>query len=222
MARRGGARDYAVTGLNRFGAALARRLEENDLRVLAIDRSIQRVQEIADEVTQAVALDPTDEDALAEVGISDFHTVIVAMGQNFESTVLTAATLVGLGVERVICEAETETQRDVLLKIGAARVIQPDQSAAVHLADELSATSVVDFLDLDQEHRIAVVTLSTAHAGKTLGDSGLEDAHGIRVVAIKHDGGWIAGPGPETALAAGDHLLALGDAEAIRKYRGAG
>lgn len=130
--------DFAVIGLHSFGSRVARKLQQTGKPVLGIDPEIHRVQDIVDDIAQAVALDPSDEDALAQVDIGSFDTVIVALAHDFELMVLTVATLKELGIQRVICEAETDRQSSILLKIGADRVVQPDDIASNELAKQLA------------------------------------------------------------------------------------
>lgn len=71
-----------------------------------------RVQLIADDITLAVALDVTNEDALQEVDIASFGTVIIGMADDFEASALPiAAHLKSLGIARVICLAESRRHR---------------------------------------------------------------------------------------------------------------
>lgn len=130
--------EFAVIGLHSFGSSVARRLQEAGKAVLGIDPELARVEAIVDDISQAVALDPTNEDALAKVDIASFDTVIVAMAHDFELTVLTVATLKDLNIRQIICEVESKRQREILLKIGASQVVHPDLIAANQLAQELT------------------------------------------------------------------------------------
>src|SRR5215211_619584 len=119
--------EYAVVGLGGFGANLARRLEAMGHMVLGLDSDLARVQAISDDITSSVALDVTNEDALQEVDIASFDTVVVAMARSFEASALVTAYLKALGTRRVICVAETRRHRDILLRIGADQVIVSDE-----------------------------------------------------------------------------------------------
>lgn len=137
MANSAKSTDVAVIGLRAFGSSVARELQSSGKQVLGIDPELRLVESIVDELSQAVALDPTNEDALAEVDIASFDTVIVARAHDFEVTMLTTAILKELNIKRVICQADTDRQQSILLKIGADKVIQPDHSAGKQLAKEL-------------------------------------------------------------------------------------
>lgn len=138
MSNNADAKEIAVIGLHSFGSSVARRLQVAGKTVLGIDPEIARVESIVDEISQAVALDPTNKDALAKVDITSFDTVIVAMAHDFELTVLTVATLKEFNIRHIICEVESVQQRDILLKIGADQVVLPDLIAANQLAQELT------------------------------------------------------------------------------------
>lgn len=122
--------EFAVIGLGRFGSSLARTLVSRGASVLGIDRSPEPVQDLADELTQTVVLDATNEAALREVDITSFGTVIVAIGSNFEANLLTTVALRELGVANIICKATNLRQRDILLKVGAHRVVLPNAKPA--------------------------------------------------------------------------------------------
>lgn len=110
MGRRHG-RDYAVIGLGRFGASVARTLALAGHSVLGIDKDAEVVQQLSDELTQTVAMDGTDEDALREIDIASFDAVIVGMGESFEANLLTTVSLKEVGVRRVVCKPLSERQR---------------------------------------------------------------------------------------------------------------
>lgn len=147
-------KEFVVIGLGRFGASLARRLEAMGHIILGIDRDMAHVQAIADDITSAVALDATNEDALLEVDIAAFGTAIVAMADNFEASALITAHLKGLGIERVVCLAETRRHQDILLRIGADQVILLEEDSGERLAETLAAPNMLERVLLDAEHSL--------------------------------------------------------------------
>ena len=168
MKRKNGKPEFAVIGLGRFGASLALTLASDGYGVLGIDRNRQIVQQLADKLTQTVALDSTDENALRAVDIASFETVIVAIGSDFENNLMTTVGLKNLGVPRIICKALTEKQKTILLGIGATRVVLPESEAGRRLARELTIPRILDQLVLDPEHSIVELTTTEAYTGRTL------------------------------------------------------
>jgi len=109
----------AVIGLGRFGMNLARLLEQQGVEVIAIDRNHRLVDEIKDEVTLAVTLDSTDQDALAGQEVHRADVCVVAIGENFEASLLTAAALKNMGAKQVIVRAQTAIHAEIFRRLGA-------------------------------------------------------------------------------------------------------
>jgi trk system potassium uptake protein TrkA len=135
--RNAGPREYAVIGLGRFGSSLTLRLIELGHSVLGIDRNRELVQRLADDLTQTAVLDASDDEALRDIDITAFDAVVVAIGADFESNLMTTTALKALGVSLVICKALSDRQRTILLRVGADRVILPEIEAGQRLADDL-------------------------------------------------------------------------------------
>jgi len=119
---------FAVIGLGRFGQRLARALTADGAEVIAIDREVDLVEEVRDEVTLAVRLDSTDEEALKAQGIAEVDAVIVGIGEQFEAAALTVAVLQSLGVPRIYARAETTVQARILTASALTRSSTPNTS----------------------------------------------------------------------------------------------
>ena len=74
-----------VVGLGRFGQALCRTLVEQKRQVIAVDRSRQPVEEMAEVVDLAVQADATEMDALVKVGAKEADIAVVSIGGNIEA-----------------------------------------------------------------------------------------------------------------------------------------
>jgi trk system potassium uptake protein TrkA len=203
-------REYAVIGLGRFGSSLALTLMERGHNVLGIDRSREIVQRLADQLTQVVALDSSDEDALRAVDILSFDTVVVAIGSDFESNLLTTVALKSLGVRNVVCKASTERQRSILLRVGADRVVLPEQEAGRRLAQVLTAPGILDQLELEPGYSITELQVPEALVGHTLAESDLRRRFGITVLVVKRKQSLVVSPPADYLLEKGDLLVVLG------------
>src|SRR5512143_2363991 len=118
MAHKTKKQEFAIIGLGRFGTTVARTLLARGQTVLGIDRSREAIQPLADELTQALILDATDDDALRSVDIALYDAVVVAINDDVEDELLTTLTLKGLGVKRVVGVASDERQKTLLLRAG--------------------------------------------------------------------------------------------------------
>jgi len=190
---------------------------ERGCNVLGIDRDRNLVQAMADEVTQAVALDATDEDALQAVDIHSFDTVIVAIGTDFESNLLTTLALKSLGVRRIVCKALTERHRTALLAVGANQVVLPEDESARRLAVSLTVPQILDQLALSTDHSISEVRLPSSLAGQTIREADLRVRFGLTVIAIKRGADLLVSPPADLTLLTGDLVAVIGHNEQIAR-----
>lgn len=210
--------EYAVIGLGRFGASLARALMESGNSVLGVDIDAQLVQRISDELTHAAILDATDEEALLEIDIPSFETVIVAIGADFESNLLATVALKNLGVSHVISKVVTSRQREILLRVGADRVVQPEHDAGRRLAEELMAPKVLERVHLGPEFSVVEVRTPRSLSRQTLAQLDLRQRMGVTVLVIKRADDLIVSPPADTVLLDDDLLLVLGANDVLQEF----
>lgn len=218
MARRVPRPEFAVIGLGRFGRGVAQTLMSRGYTVLGIDRDREVVQQLADELTQTVALDSTDEDALRAVDITSYDTVIVGIGTDFESSLLTTVALKGIGVRRVVCKALSERQQAILLKVGADQVILPEHEAGQRLAYMLTTPLMLDQLPLGAEHSITELRIPPGFVGKTLRALKDRDPLQVAVVALKRNDQVIIAPSHDNVLGPDDILVIIGPNDQVARF----
>lgn len=204
--------EFAVIGLGYFGASVARRLEAMGHTVMGIDSDIALVQGIADDVTSAVALDATNEDALQDVDIASFDTVIVGNDDDFESSALVTAYLKGLGIARVICLAQTRRHREILLRIGADQVILSDEDSGTRLAETLALPDMLERVLLDADHSIAELKAPNSLVAQPVASLAQYD---ISVILIQRQDRLLSCPDAATRLEAGDTIFVVGEREKL-------
>ncbi|MBW3623330.1 MAG: TrkA family potassium uptake protein [Armatimonadetes bacterium] len=202
--------EFAVIGLGRFGSSLALSLMSRGFHVLGADRNPDFVKGLADRLTQTVTIDSTNEDALREIGISDFDTVVIAMGQNFEGNVLTTVGCKNLGVKVVISKAQTERQRSILLKVGADRVVLPEHEAGHRLAQELIMPGILNEIPLGDQHSVSELQVPYSMVGRTLEQVDLRRRHKLAVMAVKRGEELIVTPPYEFVFNEGDLIVVIG------------
>ncbi len=208
-------KELAIIGLGSFGGSLARRLESLGHPVLGIDIDPRLVKEIADDITEAVVLDATDEDALQQVDITAFQTVVVSVADNFEANALITSTLKNLGIAHVISESNTHRHREILLRIGADRVILPKEESGAQLADELSIPGMLELLHLSQDYSLIEIKVPPALIGKSLDAC---DAYQVNVVLILRGNELILNPDELTRFSAEDILVLVGEKHSLAEF----
>lgn len=213
MRRKSSRGEFVVVGLDGFGENVARILAERDYQVLGIDRNLTVVQHLADNLQNVVALDATDDEALKSLGVEAFDTAVVAIGGDLAQAMLVTLTLKEVGVRRVVCEAQSERERRILLRVGADEVVTPDIESARAVADMLTGRT-----NPAAEWRFAdhlVTRWSARHFNGPLGD--LLAGHSPELLVLLLAGrDLIYNPGPEAIVSPGDELLVAGPPAAVR------
>ncbi len=141
----------AVLGLGKFGSSVASELSRLGAEVLAVDRSRRLIEEISPFVAQAEIFDATEPNLLAARGVGKMDVAVVAIGTNFEASVLITMQCKALGVPNVAAKALNDEQEAVLRKVGADHVIKPEEDMGKRLAEHLVNRSIVSFVELSRE-----------------------------------------------------------------------
>ena len=208
-------KSYIVIGLGCFGSQAAKRLYELGCEVLAIDRNSELVQPIANQVTQAVVADARDKEVLRALGAKDFACAIVAIGGDLADSVLATMNLKELGVPYIVCKASDETHRQVLLKLGADRVVIPEQEQADRLAKNLSSPNVLDYIELSEEYGIIEIPAPKAWVGKSLKELNVRAKLGVNIIAVEKGRKINVSPAADYRIEAEDVMVVLGDTAAL-------
>ncbi len=202
---------YVVVGLGRFGTSIAEKLQELGNEVMVIDESEDQVQRLSERVTYAVVGDARDEEVLRSLGVGNFDCAVVAIGGDLAASILITLNLKALGVPQVICKAPNELHKRALQKVGADRVVIPEREMAVKLAQSLTSSSVLDYIELSEEIGIAEFRTPVSWIGKNLRELNVRAKFGVNVIAVrKENGGITVSVEPDYALAAADVLVMLG------------
>lgn len=205
---------FIVLGLGRFGASIARSLNEMGYEVMAVDSDEGLVQNAAPYATQAVQADATDEEALRALGVQNYDVAVVAIG-NVRDSILVTVLCKEAGIPQVVAKATDDLHAKVLRKVGATRVVFPERDMGMRVAKSLVTPNILDMMALTDGYQIAEVTAPEAWQGRTLAQVNVRRDYGLSILAIQRDGGLIASPGAETVFVQRDVLLVLGKQENI-------
>ncbi len=178
-------KQFAIIGLGNFGYYLATNLYEKRHDVLAIDKNINRVQEIKDNVTRAVVADATDIKTLETLGIKQMDAAVVCIGSVISDSILATLNLKDVGAKRVFAKAVTEPHGRILHKIGALEVIFPEKDQAISLAERLHNPNILDYLPFLDGYSIVELLSPKSFIGKNLKELNLINRYGVQVLAIK-------------------------------------
>ena len=204
-------KSYVVIGLGLFGQALARQLCALGAEVLVMDVRSDLVQLIANDVTHAVVGDAQDKEVLRALGVRDFDCAIVSIGDDLAASVLITMNLMELKVPYIVCKAHDETHRRVLEKLGADRVVIPEQENAQRLGRSLHSHNVLEYIELSEDYGILEVPAPKKWIGKTLIGLNVRQAYGVNIIAIEGENGVNVAPPADYEIREKDILVVLGD-----------
>ncbi len=219
---------FAVMGLGRFGAGLARALSAAGAEVIAIDRHTKPVESLRDLVTLAVKLDSTDVEAMRSQGVAEVNAAIVGIGEDFEASALTVAILKGFGIPFIVARAENAIQARILRSIGAHDIASPEEESAVRWGHRLQLPALGQYVELGEDHSLISLAAPPVFVGKTLIELHLRSEYGVNLIAIERPaGGADAGleqkarrativPSATTKIQASDVLVLVGANEAFK------
>lgn len=178
---------YAVLGLGRYGYAVANELVENGADVLVVDSDEQLINDIVDEFPICRCADITDADAIKQLGISNIDVAIVAVASNLETSVMATTLCKDMGVKTVITKCANETHCKILSKVGADKVVLPENEAGTRLAKNLLSSGFVDILELTSNISLVEIDVKPEWVGKNLIKLNLRKKYSINVIAIQQD-----------------------------------
>ncbi len=211
--------DVAVVGLGRFGASLAKTLEQLGANVLGIDSEGERVNGLAAVLTKVVEADATDEMVMRELGLRNFDVVVVAIGGNVAASLLITVMLKELGVKTVISKASSDLHGRALQLAGADRVVFPERDMGVRIAKNLLSPNLLDYIELSREHSIAEITAPQQLVGKSLRQLDLRNRCGVNVIALRRGTRTNLAPRADDVLQEGDILVLVGTNEGLSKLQ---
>ena len=206
-----------LIGLGRFGKHVAIQLNQLGHQVMAVDHVEERVDAVLPFVTTAQIGDSTNADFLESLGIRNFDVCIVAIGNNFQSSLETTSLLKELGARLVVSRAARDVQAKFLLRNGADEVVYPEKQLARWTAIRYSADHILDYIELDGDHAVFEVPIPADWVGRTVGKIDIRKKYSFNIMGIKKNGKLELSITPETVLSAGETMLVLGRYKDLQK-----
>ncbi len=208
-------KQFVVMGSGRFGSTLAKNLCKLGNEVLVIDIDEHRVRLISDEVTQAVVADVTDVEVFSALGLAHFDVAVISMGRDLESSILATLHCKESGIPQIIVKASNHTHEKVLSKIGADKVILPEQEMGKRMAYNLSTSNVLEYFELSRDISIAEVDVPESWYDQTILQVDTRGRFGLNIIGIKKNNAMNGNPRPNDVLKKGDVLVVVGTPQNI-------
>ena len=206
-----------LIGLGRFGRHIAIKLDELNHQVMAVDNNESRVEAVLPYVRNAQIGDATNEDFIRSLGVRNFDVCIVAIGDNFQSSLETTSLLKELGAKMVVSRAARDVHAKFLLRNVADEVVYPEKQLASWTAIRYSADHIFDYVELDEEHGIFEISIPDAWIGKTVGELDIRKKYNVNIMALRCNGVLDMNIASETLLGDDQTMLVLGNIKNIQK-----
>lgn len=207
-----------LIGLGRFGRHMASKLNEMNHEVLAIDINEQRVNDVLPVVTSAQIGDSTNENFVASLGVRNFDLCVVAIGDNFQSSLETVALLKDYGAPFVVARANRDVHAKFLLRNGADEVVYPEKEMAIRSAVKYSSDNVFDYIELTGDYSIYETHVPEAWIGKTMVDLGVRTRYHINIMALRRGAELLPLPRPDYIFRGDETMLILGANKDLTKF----
>lgn len=206
-----------LIGLGRFGRHIAMKLYDLGHQIMAVDSNEERINAVLPFVTNAQIGDSTNEEFLSSLGIRNFDACIVAIGDDFQSSLETASLLKEMGAKHVVARASRGVQEKFLLRNGADEVVYPEKQLAAWTAIRCTSEHILDYMQLDDDYSIFELEIPADWNGKTVLQLDIRRKHGINVLGIRENGKLNMNITPDTVLSNGKSILILGQQKAVQK-----
>lgn len=208
-------KSYVVIGCGRFGSSVAKTLFELGNEVMVIDISEENINEISDSVTHAVEADIMDESVLKNLGLSNFDVAIVAIGSDLEASVMATLVTKEIGIKKVIAKAQSELHSRILYKIGADKVVYPEQDMGARVAHNLTSTNILEFIELSPDYSMLEIQSIDQWNDKTLEELEIPSRYSVNVMAIRRGKEIKVSPLSSEIVNKGDILVMIGNTKNI-------
>ena len=222
-----------VCGAGSTGRHIVEELIKTLQPVVAIDRNLEVLKEIADAHPKAdyayIVGDATDDDQLNAAGLTAARGVVAALSSDKDNLyVVVSARQINPHI-RIIARCAELGHVEKIKRAGADGVVSPNFIGGMRMASEMMRPAVVKFLDemlRDQRAmRIEEITVSAGSSldGKTLRDAEMRERFGMTALAVRAGSGaaWSYNPGPDVRLGAGMVLVVLGSAAQVKELQAA-
>lgn len=207
-----------LIGMGKFGQALGEKLLAMGVEVMIVDKDEDKINRFAQKYTNALIVNCMNEDNLKALDIPSFDACVVAIGDDFQSSLEITSLLKELGAKWVVSKATTEIQRKFLLKNGADEVAYPDRDVAEKLAVKLNSEKVFDYIELDSEYSIFEIEAPAKWTGKRLADINPRKKYGLNILTVKKENAIVTYLDADYVFEAGDHMLVFGNTEKILAF----
>ena len=206
-----------IIGLGRFGKHMAQKFSEQGNDILAVDTDEDRVNAVLPFVTDAQIGDATNEMFVESLGVANFDICVVAIGDNFQSSLETTSLLKDMGARFVLSRASRDEHAKFLLRNGADEVVYTEKETAERLAVKYGNDSVFDYIEINEDYSIYEIGVPASWVGKSILDKKVRTKYNISILATKRGKEIYPLPHPDHVFSETESLMILGRNEDVKR-----
>ena len=211
-------KQYAVLGLGIFGTSVALELETLGCEVIVVDNNMEKVQEISEYVSYAICADIQDSEVMKSLGAKNLDGAIVAIGNNFEGSILATISAKEAGIPFVIAKAQSELHERILKKVGADSIIHPEKEMGTRTARSLISGNFADWIELSDDYSMLEIKIPKNWVGKQLIDLKIREKYGVNVVGVVENGEMDVTIDPYRIFTENTIVILIGSNEALKRF----
>ena len=212
-------KQYVVFGLGNFGHSIALTLESLGCDVVVVDKSLEKIQEIADQVSYAMRADASDPDVLKSLGARNLDGAVVAVSENMEASIMATIVSKELGIPYVLAKAKNDLHATILEKVGADAIVYPERDIGVRVAKNLMTSAFADWIELSPDYSLVEKEIPTAWEGKSIVELKLREKYHINVVGLVEGGAINVEFNPHNPLPPKAIIVLIGSNKKLEKFQ---
>lgn len=210
-------KSFVIIGVGLFGSQMAMELFDAGYQVLAIDKNMDKIEEIADHVSRAVCLNAKDREALLEVGVEHYDTAIVSTTEDLSAEILITMNLKSLGIPKIICKVKNDADKAVLETIGGVEIIIPERIAAKNISRKIIYPNIIEYTKLRDQYDIVEIPIPQAWVGHSIIELNIRAKYGVNIIALRTKDGMNVNIDPNAKLCAEDTITIIADKKNLKK-----
>lgn len=205
-----------VLGLKTFGKSIVKQLYEYNCEVLAIDKEMERVEEIVDFATEAVQMDIRDSGELKKLSLNNFDVAVITV-DDLGTSIMATMLFEEAGIPKIIVKSTSDIHKKILDKMGVKYIVSPDKEMGIKLAKNIMDINIIDTINASSDYDIVDIKVKNKWVGKTLEKLELRAKYGMNVIGVKKLNSEIhISPEREYEIEEGDRLIVIQDNKKVK------
>lgn len=198
-----------ILGLKTFGQSIVKQLYKYNCDVLAIDKDIDRVEDVAEYVSEAIQMDIRDVSEFKKLTLNTFDVGVITI-DDIGSSIMATILFEEAGIEKIIVKSTSDLHKKILEKMGVKYIVSPDKEMGIRLAKSIMDINIVEKIKASKDYDIVEINVKRKWIGKTLEELDFRSKYGMNVIGVKKSNSEVKiSPEKEYTIEEGDRLAVI-------------